>query len=96
MGNEKDYFNVNYLTAEVDGKKTENTLLFNEPEGYPTIFANISGGETTEGFIVWEVPADWKKIKVTYKGWEDIDGLTLDADLSKKNLKKPSQYNGRS
>ena len=95
MGNEKDYFNVNYLTAEVDGKETENTFLFNEPEGYPTIFANIGAGETAEGFIVWEVPEDWKKIKVTYKGWEDIDGLTLDADLSRKNLKKPGQYNGK-
>ena len=95
MGNEKDYFNVSYLTAEVDGKETENTFLFNEPEGYPTIFANIGAGETAEGFIVWEVPEDWKKIKVTYKGWEDIDGLTLDAAFSRKNLKKPEQYNGK-
>ena len=94
-GTETDYFNVNYLTAKVDGKKTENTFLFNDPEGYPTIFANIGGGETAEGFIVWEVPADWKQIKVTYKGWKDIDGLTLDVDLSRKSLKKPEQYNGR-
>lgn len=92
-GNEKDYFNVNYLTAKVDGKVTENTFLFNEPEGYPTIFANIEGGKTAEGFIVWEVPEKWKKLAVTYKGWKDIDGLTLDAELSKKDLKKPEYYN---
>ena len=93
-GNEKDYFNVNYLTAKVDGKETENTFLFNEPEGYPTIFANIEGGETTEGFIVWEVPENWKKLTVTYEGWKDIDGLTLDAELTKRDLKKPEQYSG--
>ena len=93
--NEKDYFNVNYLTAKVDGRKIENTFLFNEPEGYPTIFTNIGGGEAIEGFIVWEVPADWKKLKVTYKGWKDIDGLTLDAELSRKDLKKPGHYNGK-
>lgn len=93
-GNEKDYFNVNYLTTKVDGKKTENTFLFNEPEGYPTIFANIESGETTEGFIVWEVPENWKKLTVTYEGWKDIDGLTLDAELTKKDLKKPEQYSG--
>jgi len=93
-GNEKDYFNVNYLTAKVDGRKTENTFLFNEPEGYPTIFTNIGGGETVEGFIVWKVPANWKRLKVTYKGWKDIDGLTLDTELSRKDLKKPEHYNG--
>lgn len=93
-GTEADYFNVNYLTAKVDGKEIENTFLFNEPEGYPTIFTNIGSGKTAEGFIVWEVPEDWKKMKVTYKGWEDTDGLTLDAELSRKNLKKPEKYNG--
>ena len=94
-GKEKDYSNVNYLTAKVDGKDIENTFLFNEPEGYPTIFANIAGGGTAEGFIVWEVPEKWKKLNVTYEGWRDIDGLTLDAKLTKKDLKKPEKYSGR-
>ena len=93
-GIENDYFNVNYLSAEVDGKDTENTFLFNEPEGYPTIFTNIEGGDTMEGFIVWEVPEGWKKLKVSYKGWKDTDGLTLNAGLGKKDLKKPPHYEG--
>lgn len=93
-GIENDYFNVNYLSAEVDGKKTENTFLFNEPEGYPTIFTNIEGGDTLEGFIVWEVPESWKKLKVSYRGWKDTDGLTLNAGLGKKDLKKPPHYEG--
>lgn len=91
-GTETDYFNVNYLTAKVDGKKTENTFLFNEPEGYPTIFANIGGGETAEGFIVWEVPNGWKKMEVTYEGWRDSDGLTLNSTFTKKDLTEPEEY----
>lgn len=88
---DKDYFNVNYLSAKVDGKEIENTFLFNEPEGYQTIFANIAGSSTAEGFIVWEVPEKWKKMEVTYAGWRDSDGLTLDAKLTKKDLKNPGK-----
>lgn len=91
-GSQKDYFNVNYLTARVDGKELENTFLFNEPEGYPTIFANIAGGDTAKGFIVWEVPKDWKKFEVTYAGWRDSDGLTLDAKFTPKYLFDPDEY----
>lgn len=78
----------------MDGKETENTFLFNEPEGYPTIYTNIAGGDTVEGFIVWKVPEDWKKLTVSYKGWKDTDGLTLDAALSRKGLKKPPHHEG--
>lgn len=46
--------------------------------------AYVSKGKHNEGFIVWEVPADWKKLKVTYKVWTDIDGLALNAELSRK------------
>ncbi len=90
-GKDKNYFNVNYLSAKVDGKEIENTFLFNEPEGYQTIFANIAGSSTAEGFIVWEVPEKWKKMEVTYAGWRDSDGLTLDAKLTKKDLKNPGK-----
>ena len=88
---DKNYFNVNYFSAKVDGKEVENTFLFYEPEGYQTIFANIAGSSTAEGFIVWEVPEKWKKMEVTYAGWRDSDGLTLDAKLTKKDLKNPGK-----
>ena len=58
---DKDYFNVNNLSAELDGKEIENTFLLNDPEGYPTIFSNIEPETSIGGFIVWEVPEDWKK-----------------------------------
>lgn len=90
--NEKVYFNVNYLSAKVDGKDIVNTVLFNDPEGYPTIFSNIAANSYYEGFIVWEVPINWKKIKISYEGWRDSDGLTLDSTLTKKDLAAPEKY----
>lgn len=89
---EKDYFHPDYLSAEIDGKNTENTFLLNEPEGYPTIFTNIESGSAAEGFIVWEVPENWKKLNVTYTGWCGNDGLTLYSTLTRKDLKKPEKF----
>lgn len=92
----KDYINVNYLTTKVDGKKIENTYLLNDPMGYSTIFTNINAGKTAAGFIVWEVPEDWKSIKVNYDGWKGSSGLTLKCTLTNKDLKNPEKYNERS
>lgn len=89
--NDKDYFHVDYLEASVDGKKIENTFLLNEPEGYQTIFTNISAETIQEGFIVWEVPEDWKKLEVTYNGWQGSDGVSLHAKFGKKDLKDPEK-----
>lgn len=88
----KDYFNVDYLTAEADGKEIQNTFLFNDPEGYSTIFQNIEAGSTLGGFIVWEVPQNWKKLSVSYEGWKDSHGLTLKCTLTPKDLKEPPKY----
>lgn len=90
---DKDYFNVNNLSAELDGKEIENTFLLNDPEGYPTIFSNIEPETSIGGFIVWEVPEDWKKLDVIYTGWQPGSGLTLECSLTKKDLKKPEKYN---
>lgn len=90
----KDYFHVDYLSAKVDGKDIENTFLLNEPEGYPTIFTNIAANTTQSGFIVWEIPSDWKKLEVTYNGWQGSDGLSLHTTLTKADLKKPDKYSG--
>lgn len=89
---EKDYFNTNYLTAKLDGKKIENTFLLNEPEGYPTIFTHIESGSSIGGFIVWEVPSSWKKLEISYTGWQPSAGLSLKCTLKKKDLKDPEIY----
>ena len=90
--NEKIYFNVNYLTAKLDGKKIENTFLLNEPADYPSIFTNIAADSYYGGFIVWEVPSNWKKLDVTYDGWKNSDGLSLTCTLSSKDLFNPEKY----
>ena len=52
---------MNYLSTKVDDTEITNTVLFNEPEGFQTVFQNIEPENTLSGFIVWEVPKDWKK-----------------------------------
>lgn len=89
---EKIYMNANYLSAEVDGKEVENTFLKNDPEGYTSILKNIEAGSTAGGFIVWEVPAKWKKFNFSYAGWKNSDGLTLHAAFTRKNLSDPVKY----
>ena len=89
---EDEYFNPNYLTAKVDGKDITNTYLLNAPEGYPTIFDTVKAQSSFGGFIVWEVPKNWKEFSVIYDGWKDIAGLSLKCDLTKKDFFKPEQY----
>ncbi|MCI9080358.1 MAG: DUF5067 domain-containing protein [Lachnospiraceae bacterium] len=91
--NDKDYINVNYLSAKVDGKEVKNTVLFNEPEGFKTIFQNIEPQNTLRGFIVWEVPDNWKKIKIIYNGWKDSNNLSLNCTFTPKDYFDPPQYN---
>lgn len=80
------------MAAKADGRELENTVLVNQPEGYPTIFTNIEPDMSQKGFVVWEVPKKWKKFEFTYTGWKGSDGLTLDASFSKKDLKAPKKY----
>lgn len=91
--NEKDYINPNYITAKVDGENIEHTFLVNEPFNYPTIFTNIEAGRTIGGFIVWEIPKDWKKFEMEYSAWKNIDGLTLNAEFTPDDLSDPLIYN---
>ncbi len=91
--NDKDYINVNYLSTKIDGKEIKNSVLFNEPEGFQTIFKNIEPGETLRGFIVWEVPGNWKKIEIIYDGWKDSSNLSLDCTFTPDDYFDPPQYN---
>ncbi|MCI9080359.1 MAG: DUF4352 domain-containing protein [Lachnospiraceae bacterium] len=91
--NEKDYINPNYITAKIDGKDIEHTFLVNEPFSYPTIFTNIEAGRAIGGFIVWEVPKNWKKLEMEYSAWKNIDGLTLSAKFTPDDLSDPLMYN---
>lgn len=90
---EDDYINYNYISAKVDGKKVEHTFLVNEPKGYPTIFTQIPAGKSIGGFIVWEVPSDWKKLEFTYNGWQDINNVSMESKFTPYDLSDPVIYN---
>ena len=87
----EDYINAARIEAKIDGKKLEHTFLVNDPMGYKSIFTHIPEGESIKGFIVWEVPAKWKKLEMNYTGWEGIDGDSLHAKLTRKDLKDPEK-----
>ena len=91
--NEEDYINYNYISAKVDGKKIEHTFLLNEPKGYPTIFSHIPAGKSAGGFIVWEVPEEWKELEFTYNGWKDINNVKMKASFTPDDLSDPIIYN---
>lgn len=90
---DEDYINYNYISASIDKKKTEHTFLVNEPKGYPTVFTHIKPDQEIAGFIVWEVPAGWKKLKFTYNGWEGPDNLLVKAEFTPEDLSDPVIYN---
>ncbi len=87
------YINYKYLSAKVNGKKVENTFLVNEPKNYTSIFNHIEPGRSSAGFIVWEVPAGWKKLEIVYDGWKDIDNISLKAEFTPNDLSSPLIYN---
>lgn len=91
--NDNDYINVNYLNAKVDGKNIKNQVLFNDPEEFKTIFQNVGPGSSLKGFVVWEVPDNWKKIKVVYDGWKDSDNLSLNCTFTPDDYFDPLKYN---
>lgn len=91
--NVDDYINYNYISAKVDGKEIEHTFLVNQPKGYPTIFTNVSANGSIGGFVVWEVPKNWKKFEFTYDGWKDINNISVKAKFTPKDLSNPIIYN---
>lgn len=93
--NVKDYFNVDNISATLDGKKITNTYLLNDPEGYRTIFDNIESKKTVAGFIAWKVPKNWKKLSLQYNGWKGSDNLDVTTKLTPKDLKNPEKYNSQ-
>lgn len=87
--NGDDYINPEALSATVDGTEVTNCALFNQPESYEPIFNHISKGEERTGFIVWQIPSDWKVFQMKYDGWTDTCALTVTADVTPEMLCPP-------
>lgn len=86
------YINTDNFISKIDGKEVEHTVVFNEPEGYPTLFRNYESGQKDFGFVVWEVSKDWKTLDITYTGLEYTNQNRFVMNLTKKDLKNPKQY----
>lgn len=64
------YFDATAFSSQVDGNTLEHTFLVNDPEEYRTMFQIINAETDGYGYIVWEVPKDWKELTFDYTGWD--------------------------
>ncbi len=90
-GEDSDYINPAYFTAEVDGESIESTYLLNDPEGYEAAFTTIDSETEIYGYVVFEVPEDWESFSFTYSGWEDTNGAVISSSFTKDDLSDPAE-----
>lgn len=88
----EDYFNYNYLTAQIDGNDVETTYLINNPHQYNSLYTDLPQDEAIGGFLVWEVPSEWKELSVTYTGFEAQDHVRPVIKVSRDDLSTPVDY----
>lgn len=79
---ENVYISPDQVKASVDGKETATTFLVNDPEGYRSILDIISPGNVSQGYVVWEVPSDWKHMDLQFFQWENTEHVVLNLALS--------------
>lgn len=88
------YMNPDDLRTGVDGKAVSNTFLLNDPKGYSSIFDTISAGYEQQGFIVWEVPAEWRELSVQFRQWRYSEKVFLNMTFTPEDyLEAPSFLN---
>lgn len=88
----EEYINVSNLSAKLDGEEIETGVLVNQPKNYPTLFQSIPSETDTAGFIVWEVPGNWKKLQVSYDGWKYSDNVILNMEFTPEDLSAPPKF----
>ena len=86
------YFSAESFRSSVDQTDITHTFLVNDPEGYPTIFKNIPAESGINGYIVWEVPENWKELSFTYTGWKESHAVILNGTFTPADLKTPTPY----
>lgn len=67
-GNE--YFNNMYFEGYADDYSVNSALIMGNPDGMSGVGGNVDAGKMSKGFMVYEVPSDWKEFEISYK-----DGL---------------------
>lgn len=64
---ENDYFNYLLFEGYADDYSTNVSLIMGNPDGMSAIGGNLDAGKMSKGYIVYEVPSDWKSFEISYK-----------------------------
>lgn len=86
------YFNAEAFDSSVDGSNISHTFLVNDPEGYPSIFQAISAESHLDGYVVWEVPKNWKELSFNYSGCVGTENLYISGLFSPDSLAAPISF----
>lgn len=71
---EDKYVNFLYFSAYLDDYDIDDTVLYNEVDGYSLLSGDLAAGKKMKGIITYEVNSDWKKLELKY-----TDGFSSDA-----------------
>lgn len=86
------YFSAEAFHSSIDGNDVSHTFLVNDPEGYPPIFQNISPKKHLDGYVVWEVPQNWKELSFNYSGCVGDEILDISGTFTPDDLAAPVSY----
>ena len=86
------YFSAEAFESSVDGTNISHTFLVNDPEGYPSIFQKISAENDLDGYVVWEVPQNWKELSFNYSGCIGDEILNINGSFTPDDLTTPVSY----
>ena len=92
MSTQDEYFNYNDLQSYFDGEAVDTTYLINNPKDYQSIFNVLPANSETKGYLVYQVPKDWKELKIEYNGWEISRGIKLQFLLNATEIKEVEAF----
>ena len=73
--------------GKVSGNKTKKFTVTAKKKGTAK-----DSMQNDYGFIVWEVPKNWKTLDIAYSGFEHVNQNHIEMTFSKKDLQDPPQY----
>lgn len=81
ISDEEHFFTSYNFDSYLDGYVLDQSLCLDDINGYKTISKNIAPGMKHKGYLLFEVPKDWKELIFTY------DGLDSSAKMNFELLK---------
>ena len=70
ISSDNDYFNSMFFEGYADDYSVSPSIIMENPDRMYSIGGDLDAGKMSKGFIVYEVPSDWKTFEISYK-----DGL---------------------